>query len=313
MSPIIRHLQASETAVRDSLLQEALRPAEPRFDIGAEYPIVLGQNGLSHSLGCFMNDRLVAHASVVPRTLIRFGAVQPQSIVLVGNVATLPEFRGQGLMRSLLEKAIAISETHKSVGVVLWSDLDSFYDKLGFRPMGREIRRMIAPEQSRSLSDKLAPPSDPEFVPIQQITDTLCRQLLQLRPTLPLTVDRSVDSFKELLTIPDTVLMITRGADKSPNAFYVLGKGYDLIGVLHEWGAKSPNHLASLIKWSQIKFQLPELMILMPQALRDSWASHPALAGQDSECHMALWHPNHVSSLDQNDVENFFIWGLDSI
>jgi len=313
MTPIIRHLRTSETDVRDRLLQEALRPSEPRFSIGDEYPLVLSQSALRYSLGCFINDRLVAHASVVPRPLVRFGAIQPQSVLLVGNVATVPEYRGQGIMRKLLDDAVTQSQSQKAAGVIFWSDLDAFYDKLGFRPMGRETRRLIAPEHTKNLSDALAPPCDPEFVPFNLVTDSLCRQLLQLRPSLPVTIDRNVAMFKELLSIPDTVLMISRGTDRSPTAFYILGKGYDLIGVMHEWGAKTPHHLASLIKWSQIKFQLPELMLLIPHALRESWGSHPSLRGKDSEHHMALWHPNPCSSLSDDDVENFFIWGLDSI
>jgi predicted N-acetyltransferase YhbS len=77
-------------------------------------------------------DRVVANVSASPINLIVEG--EPVAAVQIGTVATLPEFRGQGLIRSLFKKALAHWEaTHPLTFLFANESTADFYQRFGFR------------------------------------------------------------------------------------------------------------------------------------------------------------------------------------
>lgn len=79
------------------------------------------------------NNRVIAAIQMLPYTMTFFG--KKVNIVYISGAATLPEFRGEGLMKSLLQKSFIINEQNNIAFSVLipqekW--LVNFYNQLGY-------------------------------------------------------------------------------------------------------------------------------------------------------------------------------------
>lgn len=84
--------------------------------------------GGHHVIVC-RDGRVVAHASVVPRTLWVDG--EPVAVGYVESVATDPDVRGEGLGSRAMERAAGLIPEHGSLGA-LATGSPGFYDRLGW-------------------------------------------------------------------------------------------------------------------------------------------------------------------------------------
>ncbi len=300
-------------AGRDQLLQEALRPQPLPFQITAEYPLVLNHADSAYSYCVTHGGNIVAHANLWPRVLIDRENGAHCDVGLIGNVATKEQWRGQGIMSKLLEHLKMIAADSGIKALYLWSDLSQFYQNHGFRSLGCELR------WSFSLNRRLRGMADTSWefsaVPISQIDEAMLQNILDLRSAARVTLRRSPAEMRELLAIPATFLLIGRQVGSTAIACYaVIGRGYDLAGVIHEWGATEPNILIACIRHIIDRIQMPEIILLTPGKVSSTWHTAFAdVADQKVEHPLAL-----VCTLDQNErvrslVERSFIWGLDSI
>lgn len=298
-------------AARDSLLQAALRPEPLPFQIAAEYPLVLNRNNSDCSYCVTRQNEVIAHANLWPRVLVDRETGTKCDVGLIGNVATHEQWRGQGVMSKLIEHLKVTAADSGLKALYLWSDLSQFYQNQGFRSLGQEFRWSFSLNRRiRSLAQ-----SSWEFfaVPISQIDDKLVESCLKIRASARVTLQRSKDEMRELLSIPATFLLVGRRNGKI-ESYAVIGRGFDLAGVIHEWGATEPAALIATVKHILEKVQMPEIMVLTPSTIDSDW--HSALtdfADQKVEHPLAL-----VCMLDNSDkvrqlVERSFIWGLDSI
>lgn len=273
-------------AARDALLTRALRPEGAPYAIAREYPLVLSSDGARFSY-CFADESgaIAAHANLWPRDLIAAdGSVI--RIGLVGNVATDERLRGKGLMSTLLRALETKAQTMGLKALLLWSDLEGFYQKQGYWSCGREYRLMIGREAMPERSG-FRVESDPERLDLAR--------LLSLRPQLAATLRRSPSEFAALLRIPATLLVA--GA----SAYAVIGKGCDMQGVAHEWGGAWGDVLAAC-RVGCDALELKGLMVLSPD---------PRSGGEQ---HRMCW----AKALGAKDddlaaLRDAFIWGLDSI
>ncbi len=290
---------------RNELLQKCLRPEPLPFPIEAEYPIVLAPEGSIYSYCVYEGEEICSHANLWPRRAINELGEEAFRLGLVGNVATDAALRGHGYMRSLLSTIEEEATSQGLAALVLWSDLDSFYHKLGFTSVGREYR-------FHYLRGSL-PPCDiqPIHVGYSSYSDDFLANVLRLRLALPLTLGRNIEEFKRLLSIPWLKLYVSIKKDQ-PTAYALMGKGYDMVGVVHEWGAREPKELLKLLSYICQDSDLEQTMLLSPAGLSAHWRrTLAAVAALNEELPMALMRvidPRHQSSL-----ENLFVWGLDSI
>lgn len=264
---------------RDALLTRALRDGGTPFTIADEYPLVLSRAGARFSHCLLDAGKVVAHANLWPRTI---GGELP--VGLVGNVATDERYRGRGLMTTLLRE---LEERARGAGLkalLLWSDLEGFYQKQGFRSCGRERR------YSFSGADL------PRAAGWRRRTDVGREELstwLAMRPGV-VTLERSVDEFAAQLTIPG--MAVFSGTD----GYLVVGKGCDMQGVAHEWGG---NVLSGCGAACDV-LGMAEILVLSPVALAGSYEEHPMCWAKTIE---------NIDKKEEALLEQCFVWGLDSI
>lgn len=294
----------SDFAQRSKLLQRTMRHPEDPFAIETEYPIVLDPHSSSLSLCGFESGELVAHLNVWPRLLTSQDETIKIPVALVGNVASREDVRGRGYTQALFAEAERLAKLQGIAAFFLWSDLHQFYQKLGFTSASRELRMTIP-----------VPADFTRHPPVVLLNANTLKAddfqtFLRLRPKLPYTIERSPEEFARLTTIPATYLF----ASDSPKAFCVLGKGVDMQGVVHEWGAASPAELAALVQAAGQYLGLGDVMVLAPETIDASWRSKLADYATQTELHNMAY----VKALRQDQslnerLKQCFIWGLDSI
>jgi GNAT superfamily N-acetyltransferase len=298
---------ASDFLERDQLLATSLRDAEYRWNYATEYPLVLAPEAQGISWCVHSQGSLVAHANLWPRRLVQQSGQKSFQIGLVGNVATHPEHRGHGHMKALLAHLAEIAPAQNLHALVLWSDLLGFYQNLGFRSIGREIRFRIA------RSERIKP-TGIKHRDARSLGDIQLQALLLARPKLEWTLERSIEDFRTLLSIPDTHLFI-RQSGTAIRSWFLIGKGADMQGVIHEWGAFSADELVADIQSVLHDLDIPELLLLCPGNLHHHWLAPLKLRSSEALPHpmalaMGLTNLGHEAL---GALAKGFIWGLDSI
>ena len=139
----LKSINTAHLKSRNSLLQETLRPEPQEFSIELEYPLALSESSLNRSFGGFIDSELVTHVNLLPRQIL-LNEIAVGRVGLIGNVATSPIHQGHGLMRQTMEQIINVAQSQKLDAILLWSDLDDFYTKLGFVKVGKERRFFIS-------------------------------------------------------------------------------------------------------------------------------------------------------------------------
>ncbi len=328
----------TEIAIRDKMLQQTLRPGgSSPYPIAAEYPLVLAPSRPSRSLciapkGHKKGSRsFLAHASILPRQMTPTGLEKAKDgqqrssvkFALVGNVVTAPEARGRGMMRALMEEVEARARTQKADAIVLWSDLADFYQKLGFTPGGKEIRMTMS---VRKLDSGRVPFI---WMPEGPLSDDYIVRMMELRSygyDQPFfQIERSVAEFRELLGIPDVAVVFACPRNpaygsvpsaKQIECFFMVGKGADMQGVIHEWGTSDMQLLMNASGAVAGNAGLEELMILLPPSLPKARMDVLAPVSIKIEEHPMAWVKilsTKTKSLVELALNEGFIWGLDSI
>ncbi|MFW7379367.1 MAG: GNAT family N-acetyltransferase [Oligoflexus sp.] len=301
---------ASHLQQRNRLLQQTLRPTNLPFSIQTEYPIVLDtkNNQLSH--GLIIDDKLIAHANLWPRNLIDSRGHTISRVGLVGNVATHPEWQGRGLMAKLFQYLEAVAQDQGLEALILWSDLVQFYQKLGFQSLGEEWLFQF----SNELGNTRTPSNISLDFPVQRsLNHEELQKLLRLRPEVPTTLERSPVEFAQLLEIPSCDLCLLT-VDGEVQAYTILGKGYDMMGVVHEWGSESADFLEVCLGHILQFHQFDKIYLLSPYYIAENWLSfYHSKAISKQKLAMALVKPLSISWKHRELAERGFIWGLDSI
>lgn len=292
--------------LRNELLQRSLRPDPLPFPIENEFPIVLAPEGREFSYCAFEGEKLCSHVNLWPRRVLDKEGRSIFRVGLVGNVATDAGLRGQGHMRSLLMTIESEAVRQGLAALILWSDLDQFYHKLAYKSLGREFRfHYLASELHMSSTVKktrhLAANVD-----ARQLA-----ALMDLRLPVPLTLERSAEEFRRLLEIP-WLDLYTAHRDGELCAYALLGKGYDMVGIVHEWGARDPEAILDLLAFICEENEFAQTMLLCPASVPLDWKeAFQAPATLCEKVPMAL-----VKILQEEhgrQMDDMFVWGLDSI
>lgn len=294
-------LTTEQHSQRSQLLQESMRE-ENLYPIELEYPLAFANP--ENSVTGIIDSKPVTHANILFRNLVNASG-QNWKVALIGNVATQQSYRGQGLQRELFNHLEQKAVIEHADALILWSDLIPFYQKLGFREFGSEIRfqwsrRILGDRNPMVLSATTAQP----------LPGKALRDLLSLRPNSLPTITRTESDFQALLTIPETTLI--RGFDGKGelSAWAISGKGCDMRGVAHEWGAKTIADLDLFFSSLCEALQGQSFMILAPRYLDQQFLKCLENGSLSSSYHsMAM-----LKQLSENTIpEDAFIWGLDSI
>jgi N-acetylglutamate synthase-like GNAT family acetyltransferase len=297
-------------ADRNELLAEALRPYELPFSIAEEYPIVLDAACSEFSHVLLENDEIVAHANLWPRSLHHRSTDTTLLVGLVGNVATSKKWRGKGYMSKLIGHLAEQAVRQKMMALILWSDLQSFYEKLGFKTLGKEYRFTFTRKDLRK-SIKVCP-SRLQGIIADDIKPDDRKQMLQLRYPVPCTLCRSEEEYAKLLKIPALQVFVSKSSPM--DSFFIMGKGYDMAGVIHEWGCANQNHLLSGVLNIMEITGLEEIILLCPGGINKTWLDYLTRFSRKREVHpMALYCPLVEDKAVHKLLHESFIWGVDSI
>jgi predicted N-acetyltransferase YhbS len=290
--------------VRNALLQKCLRPDPLPFPIEHEYPIVLAPEGSNFSYCMNHGESLCSHVNLWPRVVVDASGRELFRLGLVGNVATDPELQGKGYMRMLLSSLEELAIEQGLAALVLWSDLDRFYHKLGYSSVGSEWHFHFLPSDSASRLQLT------EWEP-RHLTESMLQRCLELRYPLPVTLQRSLADFKRLLSIPWLNLFVALKG-KELRAFAFMGKGYDMMGVAHEWGASHPSELVPLLHHAGRRHDYEQVMLLAPGSLNETWRKAFQDKAYASERVPMAW-VKLLGTERPRELDQLFIWGLDSI
>lgn len=290
------------------LLQKTMRPKNLNYPIHQEYPIVLAPQSGGFSYGLKASGKVLAHLNLWPRAFTSLDGHTKVQVGLVGNVATHPDWQGRGLMKRLFTFLEELAHQHHLAALILWSDLDEFYHGLGFQSLGQEwlFKVKTQPKVDRSTWDVAFPkPCD--------LSSTDFDRMLSLRPQVAATLIRSSAEFARMLSIPFCDLC-TLSQNGIIYAFSVLGKGYDMEGVIHEWGGVSPNAVTSCFNRLAQQLSLKYFYVLSPYNLKSEWLGEFGnLAVEKSILDMAWIKAIDLSRPQMELLDQSFIWGLDSI
>ncbi len=294
-------------------MQSCLRQSQDP-NILAEYPLVLhpDQNHLSYvtlidspsKANETPRQQVVAHTNVWPTSIRTNQADERIGVVLLGNVCTDPDYRNKGLMRALFARIYL--DYPQAQFAILWSEREELYTKLGFESSCKEWRFTFSREK---LSKELT--RTPPEIALKQAKDCDIQELKDLRFPLSTTIDRLFEDWRTLCTIP-MMYCAERRVDHQLTAFALTGKGVDLQGVVHEWGAKDPQVLLQTLLGLMQRASWDQLTLLCPISLSQAWREglEPFTESVESAT-MALIKPLQGHSLEK--LNGLFIWGLDSI
>lgn len=297
---------------RNVFLQATLREHPQDFSIAAEYPLVLSPETADRSYCVMDQGSIIAHLNFWPRTLVDSTNGNKFSIGLIGNVATAPAWRGRGLMRELL----AYIEQHAaSIGVclmVLWSDLTSFYQKLGYEALGEEHRCFFS---RASLNPFPTEDLKINLHPVGSITNELAITFLRLRSPIETTLQITPEEYHQLLLIPQSYVFDISKENRQCG-FFVAGKGADLGGVIHEWGADHIDHILGAIALLLRQTTWEEAILLTPPSINPNNLAKIHNYSSKIEKHsMALGKTLHNvgEKAWKTLADRGFLWGFDSI
>lgn len=301
---------------RNQLLQRSLRPDDLPFSIDEEYPLVLHPQFISNSFCLFEGKKLLAHANYQARFMVDSSGKTGAKLALIGNVATDAAARGRGLMRQFFSFLSEFAVKDHAAALILWSDLTQFYQKLGFRSLGRE--RLLTFQRSHLLklqgASQLPPNQKVQIISAESFRPDLYQQIISLRPQRGPTLERDYLQFQRLLQIPYCDLIVIQDKEDIL-AFAILGKGFDMMGVIHEWGFRNVASFRHLLLAITEQIEIDSIRILGPcwetpsmQELQKLTANEQDVVEQ-SMCFVKFLDKNAPSQ----DIEDLFIWGLDSI
>jgi predicted N-acetyltransferase YhbS len=263
--------------------------------VAAEFPLLVGDNEHERRLVIRARGRIAAHAAWRPLELC--SGERRMRAAGVGLVTTHPTWRGQGLATRVVAACLQAAAAAGCGVALLFAESRGLYARLGFAPVGRERRTRL---ERRGAADPR----------VREVPRPAAARLLELLGAQPFRVERDPREQARLLAIPGTrFFALESGVELA--AYCVLGKGRDLVGVIHEW-AGAPESVRALVE--SVAASLGPLRVLSP-----GW-SEPPVSGEHETVALAQGlalapGPSARELLgDATTRASFptYVWGLDS-
>ncbi|MGZ3703800.1 MAG: hypothetical protein ACXWSD_18745, partial [Bdellovibrionota bacterium] len=169
---------------------------------------------------------------------------------------------------SLINKCCEEASKEGAALAFLWSDKHEFYKKQGFHLVGRQWTISFDPSHApklRALGEKAEIPASALSIS-EEINGELLRQSHALQSIYPIGVERSPEEHALYLD-SGSCRVVSAWVGKQLAAYFVIGKGKDLQGYIHEW-AGAEGALCHLMAQCLEDFGHP-LSLLSPQFMPD--------------------------------------------
>lgn len=209
-------------------------------------------------------NTVIACLSCVDQTFLIDG--DELRVAGIGQVATLPEYRGHGLMSRLLDAAIARITAESFPLSELGGDRVR-YGRYGWESAGRQWQFQLT---ARSVADVPAPSQ--QVQPLEMVSDEIAA-IIAIHETEPLRVRRTTEQYGRLLRRANKQTWLARNAGKT-TAYAVAQMSPDTC-LIYEFGGTAPGlhailaHLAASCKeltlWSPWVHPANDLFIQLAQ------------------------------------------------
>ncbi len=174
-------------------------------------------------------------------------------IAVIGAIATAPAWRKKGYSKRILEWLIGEAEASGVDGCLLWSDTPEFYARFGFQPVGHQLlyplKDFKVPVPGEDL--KLEPVWSPD-------------EVLPLYEQHKSRVLRTAGDWNDLERITSCMRFQARDNTGVVQAYAGVGRGKDMVNVIHEWGGTAHGLFLVLQRFLEAEKKL-------------FWLSHPVL------------------------------------
>lgn len=203
-----------------------------------EYPVMFSNENLKNLRVAIYEptEEIVSHVGVCPRLFNINNKWFP--IILIGSVATHPDHRNNGIASYLINN---IHEEMSSLGFslsILWAEVPTLYEKLGYYPVGRSFLFFINKKNSSIYLQANRTYLTNDKYKINKVSQDSTTALLTLYNKRYSSIYRSE---KELSSFVDLVGSQTYSLEKNNEivAFASIGKGSDMKNVVHDWAGNS--------------------------------------------------------------------------
>lgn len=209
-----------------AIVNAEIRPGRANTNAWEDFPLILGAANLDWQLIAKDSDGRIAGgiACLIRDFQTSCGVV---SVAGIGSVVTRPEFRGQGLSRSLQVEMLELLRRQKIPLGVLWTDKPEIYAGRGFVPAGWEVHVQLP--RAGFLG---ALPGSHSLREFRSQDSPAVAALYELHPlrTLRKEADASL-----LYNMPGTNGVVAVDEQDLVRAAVFCGKGADFPGYVTEW------------------------------------------------------------------------------
>lgn len=289
-------------------------------DLCAEYPLAFATVGPGEVVSLEENGETRAACAILRREFAYGDGRVP--LGLIGSVVTHPDHRKQGWMSRLLDRAEARLSEQGCEHALLWAEEPAVYRSRGYRSFGWEVLHIVNPV--REPIDRGGPgPRDPGGPRNRPMLPTDVAAIHALYGRHPERCLRSEEETRALLGAPKMTSMVRTDGERVL-AYALVGRGEDLVGVVHEWGGE-PEDVWALVrsmaqKQRQRGNETPLVVISAPGA--KDWHAFIEQKGcprRDGNLGMAKPLGDRSLGGYRSEGDAFpedpvpFAWGLDSI
>lgn len=216
-------------------------------DVARDFPQLYNPANSRHLWVAYEGAKFVAHAGFYP-TVMKVENL-PLPVAGIGGVYTEPEFQGQGTASSLVKKCVEDAAREGAALAFLWSDKHEFYEKLGFHLVGRQWTIEFEPSQApllRTRGEQRGLSRGDVHVIEGDLSDQFLLESRTLLSELPLGISRTPEEHAMYLR-SGACRAIGAWVGKDLVAYFLMGKGKDLQGYVHEWAGEEAalHHLAA--------------------------------------------------------------------
>lgn len=200
--------------------------------LACEYPLVF-RKGFGGRLVALEDENAVrSSCAVLPRKLVLSEA--ELAVGLIGSVATQEDQRRRGLAGLVLGEAERWLAEQGCLFALLWAEEPRFYLARGYRPIGCELDAVVDSAVAARL---------PSYANIRPMAAADVEAVHSHYTAQPYRSARSLAETVALLACPGMRVLVAE-REGQVLAYACLGRGRDLVNVVHEWGGDSSLVLA---------------------------------------------------------------------
>jgi len=246
---------------------------------------------------------LVAAAGALPAEWSVGPSEAPVSIVRIGGVVTRESQRGLGLASRIVGELGVLAHRAGAQGVVLWGEDSPLYRRLGFTPLGHQLRVPLSGVVS-------ALDRAPAFLRLEEgFSSDVFLEMNQRRRKHGGAL-LSVAEAEELLSYRHTQWARVIDAEGRLAGYGAFGKGIDLGRQIHEWGG-TPEAIRMLARWALSLDPEAEIMGNQPM-LEEAFSQLPAETIVESLC-LAKFFDSELEALLRSREDHLWFWGIDGV